>query len=443
MEEFEVEMKKKKNPKETFDYVALLKEAVETKVEQLLSANKELKKKIFDLYTIFEITRQMASILEMDTLLENILKTCISQLDLKGALIVTKENSKADFLDFCKFAGMNQDAEKMKFKILGDLVKSLQSKNRPVFLDELQKELPHNLELAKTKKWGSQLVVPLFSRNEMVGMLFLLPKNSLLPFSEADLEFLTILSNQIATSLENAILYQTQKKTAQMLLQSEKLAALGQLSAGIAHEINNPLGIIKNYLLLLSQKVSSPKGKKELKVIQEETERIARIVRKLLDFYKPGMEKQTPTDIKKIVEETLSLVSSELKNGNIKTIKDFEEGIPSLFAYPDQLKQVFLNLLMNSKDSMPKGGEISISLAKKKDKIEINFADNGPGIPEEILSRIFEPFFTTKANQQGTGLGLWICYSIIDNHKGTIKATNLKGKGACFTIDLPIASEEN
>jgi len=438
MKETTLEMKEKKKTKETLDSISLLKEIVEAKVDQLLSANRQLKKKVFDLYTIFEIARQMAGILETELLLENILKTCISQLDLKGALIVTKEEANAEVLDLSKSKGLDVNQEKIQFKVFGDFVKSLQTKNRPVFINELEKELfPVNLELSLVKRWRAELIVPLLSRNEIVGLLFLLPKNSNLSFSEADLEFLTILANQVSISLENAILYQTQKKTAQMLLQSEKLAALGQLSASIAHEVNNPLGIIKNYLFLLSEKVTSTKGKKELNVIKEEVERIAKIVRSLLDFYSPGKEKPTPTDLKKILDETISLVFVQMKKENIKIKKEFED-IKPILAYPDQLRQVFLNLLMNSKDSLPKGGEILVALAQKQGKIEINFADTGTGIPEKILPKIFEPFFTTKTDNKGTGLGLWICYSIIQNHKGKIKAANLKEKGACFTIELPI-----
>jgi len=374
-----------------------------------------------------------------------------------------------------------------KFRQESDLLKFLLSGNEPLFLDEIRVHIkkgspdlvttssredlsirvpppgrvpvwadggssepiwavPRN-EIKVLEVLECELCIPLISKNQIRGIISLTEKTSNLPFTDNDLEFLSVLTGQFTSAVENAILYESQKnmnlelrRTQKQLIQSEKLAALGQLSASIAHEINNPLGIIKNYLLILSE--SMKKGdpnQSNLKVVKEEVDRIARIVKNLLDFCRPKTESMSPLDIAEIIDQTVLLVEKQFLKGNIVIKKSLPENLPKVKGFDDEIKQVFLNLLMNSKDFMPQGGEISIWADQNEDTVEIEFSDTGCGIPEENISRIFEPFFTTKEEGEGTGLGLWICFGIIQRHRGTIVARR-KDEGISFLITLPIVS---
>jgi signal transduction histidine kinase len=199
------------------------------------------------------------------------------------------------------------------------------------------------------------------------------------------------------------------------------------------------LGIIKNYLQILSDSIEeNPSNQHNVEAIKEEVDRIARIVKSFLDFSRPAKEEMSLLGLKETIMQTVFLADKEFSTRGIKIRADLPENIPSVMGSEDQLKQVFLNLLVNSRDFMPKGGEITICLRETGMMVEIEFSDTGCGIPEDNITRIFDPFFTTKSNGKGTGLGLWICYGIVQRHGGTIQVTG-KNPGTSFIISLPKA----
>ncbi len=433
----------------------------------LTESNKRLKRKIFDLYTIFEISRKLNSMLDLEDLLSGILETMIGQLGIRGAAIFIPEDLSAEELSVFKMRGIDlkgdTDFSEFGFRQDSDLLKLLLCQNEPLLLEEMRAHLKKGFgdlavtsgpgSLATTKEIGilealeCELCIPLIGKNRIRGILSLTQKSSNRPFSDNDLEFISVLTDQFTSAVENAILYESQKsmnlqlrRTQKQLIQSEKLAALGQLSASIAHEVNNPLGIIKNYLLILSD--SMEKGdtnQSSLEVVKEEVDRIARIVKSLLDFCRPKTENLSTFDLAETINQTVSLVEEQFLQRNIVVKRDFPEDLPKVKGLDGEIKQVFLNLLMNSKDFMPQGGRISISAYQNEDTVQIELSDTGSGIPQENISRVFEPFFTTKEEGKGTGLGLWICCGIIERHGGTIAAKR-KDKGSSFLVTLPIAS---
>jgi signal transduction histidine kinase len=269
-------------------------------------------------------------------------------------------------------------------------------------------------------------------------------------YYENDLEFLSLLMNQLSVALENAQLYERERdineqlqQTQKLLVETEKMAALGKLSASIAHEVNNPLGIISNYLQILSmKKVPADLYDSYIKILREEVNRIAGIVRQLLAFYRPHQQQMAIIDINKVIAESLALLSNQLSNANINVILDIKRDLPRIFGSSEKLKQVFLNLLMNAKDFMQKGGDIYILAGIEGDYITVDVKDTGTGIAEKHFDVLFEPFFTTK-EKEGTGLGLAVCYGIIKTHNGTITASNNEKGGATFTVKLPIANEDD
>jgi PAS domain S-box-containing protein len=221
------------------------------------------------------------------------------------------------------------------------------------------------------------------------------------------------------------------------LLQSEKLAATGKLAADIAHEVNNPLGIIKNYLQITKGELEeSSETYKTIGVIEEEVQRIARIISGLLDFYRPESAYLEKTSVNQLVEDLLMLVGIQLEKQGVAVEQELEEDLPGVVVSPDQLRQVLLNLVTNAQDAMPSGGTLSVCTRREEDRVVISFTDSGLGIPKEHLPYIFDPFFTTKG-RKGTGLGLSVSYGIIQSFDGMMEASSAPGEGTTFTVSLP------
>jgi PAS domain S-box-containing protein len=232
------------------------------------------------------------------------------------------------------------------------------------------------------------------------------------------------------------------KKMEEQLVQALKLASIGKLTAGISHEIGNPLASISSLVQeLRSIPVDSCSEKtffgESLATINNHIERIARIVRSLGDFARISTREKIPSNLQEILERTVSLVKYDkrFKHVDLKTEID---DLPPIRVNPDQIQQVFLNLMLNAFDVMPNGGSLAVAMRQQDGFAEISFRDTGPGIDSAIIDKIFDPFFTTKPLGKGTGLGLSICYGIIKEHNGTITARSEKGTGTVFTLSLPI-----
>jgi two-component system NtrC family sensor kinase len=224
------------------------------------------------------------------------------------------------------------------------------------------------------------------------------------------------------------------------LIRSEKLASLGELVAGIAHEINNPLtGILVFSSLILNDSRLDPALKNDLGIIIQETERCAKIVKGLLDFARESVPQKTWTSLNDILDASLALVKNQTLFQNVTLIRDYSSDLPAIMADPHQIEQVIINMLLNAGHAMDTGGTLSIvtTCLPEKNCVIAQIADTGCGIPEENLSKIFDPFFTTKETS-GTGLGLAVSYGIINSHGGTIEVESQVGLGTTFTIKLPI-----
>ena len=241
------------------------------------------------------------------------------------------------------------------------------------------------------------------------------------------------------------------RRLEQVLFDTEKLAATGRLAASIAHEINNPLEAVQNSLYLLSRTV--PEGAPErsfLDIATRETQRMSRILRQMLGFYRPTTS-MGPTDVNALVMEAETLIAKRLRENSVRIEKELLPTLPLIRASADQLKQVLLNLFLNATEAMPKGGRLIVATQTggggeldtySADVIRIDVRDTGTGISEETVARIFEPFFSTKM-EKGTGLGLWVSHGIVQAHGGTLKVRSRSGQGTTFTITLPIAGPQD
>ena len=228
------------------------------------------------------------------------------------------------------------------------------------------------------------------------------------------------------------------KQAEEMMLQSEKLSVAGQLAAGIAHEIRNPLTSIKGFLQLMQS--DKCENEQYFEIIFSELNRIELILSELLMLAKPQESKFKKENINNILNEITTLLETEANLKNVLIEKKLSSTIPEINCDQNQLKQVFINFIKNAIEAMPKGGVVSVTTKEVENEIEVTVKDNGIGIPKKILEKIGQPFVTTK--KSGTGLGLMISFKIIENHKGTIKVNSEEGKGTTFTIRLPIKRQE-
>jgi len=226
-------------------------------------------------------------------------------------------------------------------------------------------------------------------------------------------------------------------KLEEKLSQAEHLSAIGEMTAGISHEIRNPLGIIKSSAQLLKKKMERLDAKSSIPdIIVEESGRLDNIITDFLDFAKPKMADFHPCKIDDIIEKNIAYLTPQIEDNNFKIIKEISEHLPDVLADSAMLYQAFLNILINAFQSLKNNGCITIRIKHDSGSIVINFIDNGDGIPEEILKKIWTPFFTTK--DTGTGLGLGIVKNMIEAHNGTISITNIEPKGANVEIILPV-----
>lgn len=230
------------------------------------------------------------------------------------------------------------------------------------------------------------------------------------------------------------------------LIQSKKLASLGILTAGVAHELTNPLNNISMIAQTYAELYDKLGGRDRVELmskVEEETERIRKIVKNLLDFSKPKDSNPNEADINSVIQKTLTLVQNMIDVSNITTKVNLDDGLPLVFIDEHQIQQVLVNLITNAVQAMSSGGRLVISSrpGKNGDSVEIGVADTGKGIPPEFLPHVFDPFFSTKGDG-GTGLGLSVSYGIIKNHKGDIRVESKVGVGTTFTIELPLYKKE-
>ena len=277
-----------------------------------------------------------------------------------------------------------------------------------------------------------------------VGAIYVDNQETSAPFSTDSLKTVEALARHAALAIENALLFERERKrieelrTAQTkLLQSEKLATIGQMAAGIAHELNTPLTYIMGNLELLESQLASGAQKEMLASIAVGAERITSLAQRLLAFSRPAQEEPVEIAVNDVVERSLELCHYQILKGGVQLRKELSPSLPHVQGVANQLETALINLVVNAVHAMEGGGTLQIATAARNGHVEIAVADTGPGIPSEIQPTIFEPFFTTKPEGKGTGLGLSTVLMIVERHKGRIEFTSAPG-GTTFRITLPI-----
>ncbi len=244
-----------------------------------------------------------------------------------------------------------------------------------------------------------------------------------------------------AAGEELSAAYRKLNDTFDQLRHSDRLASIGQLAAGIAHEVRNPLGSIQGAVEILSEGVPSSNPKFEFaQIAKKEVAALDQLVNEILKFSRPSPPRRMSADPREIIDAACRLCADQANRQGIEFVKEYSPKIPNIPVDPEQIKQVLLNILINAIQVQPNGGKVLIRVANESNELVISIQDNGPGIPPEELNRVFDPFFTTK--REGTGLGLSVSYQLVANNGGRIRVTSPPRQGACFSVSFPFAGSK-
>jgi len=420
-----------------------------------------------DLAALYRVGQMINSTLQTEELFETILKSVINEMPRVDACSVHLWDEKNQQLQ-CKGHRMRAGAEHEEHPVFSRAILHMVLKERKAVLtsDTLHDDRLSTAPSIMALNIRSAMCVPLQSRNRLFGMLQADVLRAGQRLTEDDLRFLAAIGMQAGTAFENATLYEQlaadkaalqeaheKLRTAQdTLIRSEKLAAVGRLSAGVVHDVQNPMTVILCHTQMLLQLLSgvtkptvdSPSVIESVKAIEAGVLQCNSVMNGLLQFAKQTKPEKTVVSPNTLIEDIVRFLAYEVKKAKATVITDLKGDVPPIFADTGQIKQVLLNLLINAMQAMNGGGQITITTGVTKDasgeKVFICIRDTGCGMSPEVKSHLFEPFFTSKTLGKGVGgmgLGLSISYGIIQNHGGLIEVESAVGQGTAFTIKLP------
>jgi two-component system nitrogen regulation sensor histidine kinase GlnL len=419
-----------------------LKPQTEKAVEQFLFKDKYDYRE-----TLGKFSKAMVTILDLQSLSQRIVETVTQTMGVGKASLFLWNEEKGGYSLF-ESKNMKMSASAPLLPKNDPLPHYLQKIGEIVIQEELAKgtNIPElNDVIKKMSILEAEVSIPLISKGQLVGMINLGYKFNKDIYSHEDIELLSTLANQTAIAIENARLYEDLKKSKSYIRRADRLASLGTLTAGLAHEIRNPLVAIKTLTQLLPERLDDEEFRDQfLKIAAGEVDRISSLVTELLEFARPSDPKLELEDINAILDGMILLVSTETKKKQINITKHYSPDLTPAQIDREQIKQVFLNILLNAIEATQENGKIVVKtrLFTKpggEPYVQIEFTDTGCGIPDEYLEDIFNPFFTTKST--GSGLGLSISNQIIQDHRGYIDVESRVGKGSSFFINLPVNHE--
>ncbi len=397
--------------------------------------------------TLGKFSKAMVSILDLQSLSRRIVETITQTMGVEKASLFLWNEEKGGYSLF-ESKNVKMPASTPFLSKSDPLPHYLQKIGEIVIREELAKgtNLPEiNDVVNKMSLIEAEVSIPFISKGQLIGMINLGYKFNKDIYSHEDIELLSTLANQTAIAIENGRLYEDLKKSKSYIRRADRLASLGTLTAGLAHEIRNPLVAIKTLTQLLPERIDDEEFRNQfLQIASGEVDRISSLVTELLEFARPSDPKLELEDINSILDGMILLVSTETKKKQIDITKDYSSDVPSIQVDREQIKQVFLNILLNGIEATSENGKITVRTRYfmkpgGEPYAQIEFADTGCGIPEEYIEEIFNPFFTTKST--GSGLGLSISNQIIQDHRGYIDVESRLGKGSSFFINLPVNHE--
>jgi len=417
---------------------------------ELMIETRKLQQDLMDrnrsLLLLNKLTYDTNTRLNSQSLLPTVVENAVSLLSGDaGALMLFKENTREP--EYPAHMGFTKGKEPGRVFRTDGIEGVILESEAPTLIEDCGGISGAGGQLAKMG-FASVAWSPMLCMDKLLGYLVVLKKRGSGSFSAHGIEMLAMAAGQAATAIENSRLFEKAaevQRLQEQLYQSEKLAAVGQLVSGVAHELNNPLTAVLGYAQILLMADLEPKMRKDLDKVNDAAQRCRKIVNNLLSFARRHTAEACLADINEAIKDTIALRAYELKANNIDLEESYSSDIPPVYMDVHQMQQVFLNLLINAEQAIQsvKGrrGRIKVEsvLTRREgeDLVGIKISDNGPGIKEEDYTKVFEPFFTTKEPGKGTGLGLPICKGIAESHGGDIWASAVEGGGACFVIEIP------
>ena len=414
--------------------------------------------------TVEEVSYAMTSLLSLEKIIDKIIEIVENTMFSNPVSVFIYNQDLGSYERYYK-KGEVQSSQDTTLEEDNILIQQLNFHGNEIFKEDLiaDERYFHNSQklMPEFERLNASLVIPLFFKKQLIGFIALGDKKSGLSYTSRDVNLLKLMANQSAIALENALAFKLVedyakrlektnkelKDTQAQLVHAEKMSAIGQLAAGVAHEIRNPLNIIEGARYYIStymmDKENAEVVGEYLDYIKHEIDRTNRLIDSLLKFSKAEPPYFESVSINSVLENVVILVRKQLSDNDINLTLCLDEDLPQIMADPNQLWQVFINIILNAVQAMPKGGDFSIKTSTlwdefasgNNDQVYIHFKDTGVGIDREDISKIFDPFFTKK--DMGTGLGLSIAYKIIEKHKGRIIVESEKGTGTTITIELP------
>jgi signal transduction histidine kinase len=435
---------------------------------ELRASTERLEDLVFKLGALNDMVEMAAKIPKVEDLLSHVLERTMRAVSASIGSIMILDQEKQTLRIAVGRGLRDQPGTPVEIKVGEGIAGRVAQLGEPVLVEDIDTDPRFARPNDPKYGSGSFICMPLRVSDRVVGVVNLAKKEirpgTPVAFTPTDLQFLNALATYTAYAVDNARLFEQAQLAArklqdvvedqklrltlaqQQMIQAAKLSAMGELVAGVAHELNNPLTVLVGVSQLLER--SAPESlQKQVKLIRDAVDVARNVVHGLLAFGRRMPMERTPTDMEDLLESVLALSAADLRFHGVKIEKVVEPQLPPVWVDGNQIRQVILNVINNAKQAMAEheGGERKLTISMHRtppDRVQIRLEDTGPGIPSDILPTIFDPFVTTKGNN-GTGLGLSISYGIIGEHGGFIGAESPPGRGAVFTIELPIGAADS
>ena len=400
--------------------------------------------------TLLHSSKEMVSIIDIKALSDNLVRTIGKSLGIEKVSLLLLGNEIAGSYHLEASVGLDlQQPDHVLLPREGPLVKLLQDRREAIVKEELE-WVPVGPDTPKTvetmARLAAEISLPIISKGRLIGILNLGHKEDKTLYSNEDLELLTMLTNQAAIAIENARLYESLKQSQDTLRRADRLSSLGLLTAGLAHEIRNPLVAIRTFTQLLPERYDDAEFREGFQGLAlKEVDRICGLINDLLSFARPSKPNVSPENLNDVVDNIARILETQAKEKGVAIAREFGDDLPKVWIDREQMKQVFMNLILNAIQAMQEGGSISISTRAVSrnsaepsgEFVQVEVRDTGIGIPEESVQHIFDPFFTSK--DEGSGLGLAVSHQIVQEHGGFVTVESTVGKGTAFFVHVPVS----
>jgi signal transduction histidine kinase/ActR/RegA family two-component response regulator len=442
--------------------MARIADGFNTTLAELKAHTKELEGLVNKLSTLSELTELVSRIPDIKDVLQLVLQRTMGTVNAKiGSIMILDDETQT--LRIAAAEGLDDSVvEETTMRVGEEIAGKVVQTGEPLLVEDVGKD--PRFQKANDPKYetSSFISMPLRAQWRILGVLNLAKRGDKKAFTESDMSFLNTLLGHIGFALENARLLQEAKQSAvqleqalnqqtqrldqarQQVIQADKLSALGQLIAGVAHELNNPLTTIIGRTEIMLTEIKEEKAVIDLGQILSQGQRAAKIVKNLLSFARRASPEKQVCDVNAILRSVLDMLEYDFRVSNVKVNAHLDPSLPKTMADPSQVQQVFVNIVNNAHQAMKEQegpGTISVRTGHDGDRLTIVIGDTGPGIPLDQQNHVFEPFYTTKSETKGTGLGLSISYGIVKAHGGKMEFSSTIGEGTTFTVELPILAE--